>query len=286
VAGAASDLRFDLVVATVDRTDDLDALLGSLDRQTHRAFRLLVVDQNDDDRVTRVLSAHAGLDALRLRSARGLSRARNASLPSLSAELVAFPDDDCRYAPDVLERVAARFAADTRLDGLCGRPLGPDGRSSGRWPSVAQPVTPDNVFHTAISHAIFLRRQVVDRVGAFDERLGLGADTPWGSGEEIDYLVRALRDGARIEYDPSVVIMHPVKRVTGDELVALGRRDGGGVGFVLAARRYPPKAVLRLLLRPLVAAVAFGVLLDTTRARFHLATLGGRLRGLVAGRRR
>ena len=35
-----------------------------------------------------------------------------------------------------------------------------------------------------------------------------------------------------------------------------------------------------------VAGVAFAVLLDTTRARFHLATLGGRLRGLAAGRRR
>src|SRR4029078_6931197 len=44
VAEAASDLRFDLVVATVERTDDLDSLLSSLDAQTHRAFRVVVVD--------------------------------------------------------------------------------------------------------------------------------------------------------------------------------------------------------------------------------------------------
>ena len=286
MAEAASDLRFDLVVATVDRTDDLDALLASLDAQTHRAFRVVVVDQNDDDRVGRALEAHPGLEALRLRSERGLSRARNAALPSLTADLVAFPDDDCLYVPDLLERVAARFGGDPGLDGLCGRPLGPDGRSSGRWPSSAQRIRLDTVFHTAISHTIFLRRQVVDRVGAFDERLGLGAGTPWGSGEEIDYLARALRDGARLEYDPSLVITHPAKQVGGDELVALGRRDAGSLGYVLAANRYPRTTVLRLLLRPLVASVAFAVLLDTTRARFHLATLGGRLRGLAAGRRR
>jgi GT2 family glycosyltransferase len=286
VAEAASDLRFDLVVATVDRTDDLAALLGSLDTQTHRAFRVVVVDQNEDDRIERVLAAHPDLDVLRLRSARGLSRSRNAALGTLTAEVVGFPDDDCLYAPDLLQRVACRFAEDAGLDGLSGRPVAADGRVAGRWPTTRQAITPATVFHTANSHTIFLRRRVVEQVGAFDEALGLGSVTPWSSGEEIDYLVRALRHGGHIEYDPSLVITHPVKPVTPGELIALGRRDGGSIGYVLAANRYPASTVLRLLLRPFVASLAFLVLLDTTRARFHLATLGGRLRGLVAGGRR
>ena len=112
----ARDLRFDLVVATVDRTDDLRALLASLAAQTHDGFRLVVVDQNDDDRVSRLLAEHPGLDALHMRSPRGLSRARNATLPHLTGDLVAFPDDDCLYPPDLLDRVARRFAADPGLD--------------------------------------------------------------------------------------------------------------------------------------------------------------------------
>jgi glycosyltransferase involved in cell wall biosynthesis len=286
VAEAAPDLRFDLVVATVDRTVDLAALLHSLEAQTHRAFRLLVVDQNDDDRVERILEAHPGLDVLRLQSARGLSRARNAALASLTAEVVAFPDDDCRYVPDLLERVAGRFVEDAGLDGLSGKPVAADGKVAGPWPAARLTITTDSVLHTATSHTIFLRRRLVERVGAFDEALGLGAGTPWSSGEEIDYLVRALRSGARLEYDPSLVITHPVKPVTAAELVALGRRDGGSVGYLLAANRYPARTILTLLLRPLVASVAYLALLDTTRARFHFATLGGRLRGLAAGRRR
>ena len=71
-----------------------------------------------------------------------------------------------------------------------------------------------------------------------------------------------------------------------DELVALGRRDGGSLGYVLAANRYPTGTIVRLLVRPLFASIAFAVLLDATRARFQLATFGGRLRGLAAGRRR
>jgi GT2 family glycosyltransferase len=280
----ARDLRFDLVVATVDRSEDLAALLDALAAQTHRLFRVIVVDQNEDDRLAVLLEAQAGLDVLRLRSARGLSRARNVALPHLTADLVAFPDDDCLYPPDLLARVAARFDAEPALGGLSGRPVAADGRSVGRWPTDGALITADTVWHTANSHTIFLRREVVEHVGPFDEALGLGSATPFSSGEEIDYLVRALRLGTRIAYDPSVVITHPVKPVTPEELVALGRRDGGSVGYVLARSCYPASAVARMLVRPAVGAAVSLVLLDRTRARFQAATLAGRLRGLRAGR--
>jgi glycosyltransferase involved in cell wall biosynthesis len=276
----------DLVVATVDRTEPLEALLRTLGEQTHRGFRVVIVDQNDDDRVERLLRRHAGLDALHLRSPRGLSRARNVALSHLEAPIVAFPDDDCLYPRELLERVARRFGSDGTLDGLSGRAAASDGRAVGRWPASAALITPDTVWHTANSHTMFLRREMVERVGAFDEALGLGAGTIWSSGEETDYLVRALRLGARIEYDPTVVITHPVKPVTADELVALGRRDGASVGYILGGNAYPPRTIARMLVRPALGAIISLALLDRTRARFHAATLGGRLRGLRAGRRR
>lgn len=287
-----TDVRFDLIVATVARTEDLEALLGSLAGQTHSDFRVVVVDQNSDDRVERLLALHPGLDALHLRSARGLSRARNRALVALRTELeafradvVGFPDDDCLYAPDLLERVAHRFATDSTLDGLSGRPRAADGRVVGRWPSSRVAVIPENVWRTANSHTIFLRRPLVERVGAFDEALGLGSGTPWSSGEEIDYVVRALGLGARIEYDPTLEIIHPIKPVGPAELVALGARDGGSVGYVLARNDYPGRTVAKMLVRPFGAALISLLALDPVRARFYAATLVGRFRGLAAGRR-
>ena len=276
----------DLVVATVDRTEPLDALLQALGEQTHGDFRVLIVDQNDDDRVENVLSAHRDLEVLHLRSARGLSRARNVGLAHVGAPIVAFPDDDCLYPPDLLERVARRFGADRGLDGLSGRAAAGDGRAVGRWPAQAATITPDTVWHTANSHTMFLRRELVERVGAFDEALGLGAPTPWSSGEETDFLVRALRLGARIEYDPSLVVTHPLKPVSSAGLVALGRRDGASVGYILGRNAYPPRTIGRMLVRPALGALVSLVLLDRTRARFHAATLAGRIHGVRAGRRR
>jgi GT2 family glycosyltransferase len=279
VAKAAHDVRFDLVVATVDRTDDLAALLDDLEAQTHRSFRLVVVDQNADERVERVLEAHPGLDVLRLRSERGLSRARNAALGELTADVVGFPDDDCRYHPGLLERVAARFAEDRALGGVSGRPVAADGRTAGRWPERPDAITRDTVWHTANSHTIFLRRGVVERVGGFDEALGLGSGTPWSSGEEIDYLVRAVRSGARIAYDPAVTVTHPAKTLTDDERRAVAYRDGASVGYILRKNRYPARVVARMLIRPLGGALVSLIRLDWDRALAHLTTLRGRATG-------
>ena len=242
-------MTFDLVVATVGRTSELRRFLESLGAQTHRDFRVLVVDQNDDDR----LAPLADDNVVRLHSAPGLSRARNAALPHLTADVVAFPDDDCVYPPDLLARVAERIR---ELDGIVGR--------EPWWTTDAAVLTRDNLWNRAISFTIFLKREVVERVGTFDESLGL----PASSGEEIDYLIRALDLGARIEYDPSLVVEHP--RKNGD----VAARDGQSVGYHLRKHGYGAGTVARMLVRP-----AGGIVLHPRRAGFHAATLRGRIRG-------
>ena len=95
---------FDLVVATVDRVAELERLLASLDAQTHHGFRVLLVDQNPDDRLAPIVGRPRSFELVRLRSERGLSRARNAALDRIQADLVAFPDDDCSYEPGSARR--------------------------------------------------------------------------------------------------------------------------------------------------------------------------------------
>ncbi len=259
-------MTFDLVVATVDRVDALDRLLASLERQTHRDFRVLLVDQNEDERLAETLAAHDALQIEQLRSGRGLSRARNAALPKLTGDAVVFPDDDCVYEPDLLERVAARLAADPELDGLTGR--------EPSWTTGPAVLTRENLWNRAISFTIFLRRRVVEQVGTFDESLGL----PAASGEEIDYLVRALDSGARIEYDPSLIVEHDQK----PDADAFGAREGKSLGYILRKHHYPKRTVMRLLIRPAGGTFVALAHRDRQQARFQLDTLRGRLRGYLS----
>ena len=243
-------------------------------------MRVLVVDQNDDESASEYLAGRK-LELVRLRSPRGLSRARNVALGLVTADLVAFPDDDCVYPPGVLSRAAERFVADASLAGLTGRSADAIGRSASSWKTDSAVLTDENLWNRAISYTIFLRRAVVERVGTFDEHLGLGSTEPWGSGEEIDYLVRAIRRGARIEYDPSLVVEHEVRA----DDAKTGFRDGASVGYLLRKHAYSTRAVGRMLVRPAGGALVSLARLDGASARYQLATLRGRVTGYVGASR-
>jgi glycosyltransferase involved in cell wall biosynthesis len=270
---------FDLIVATVGRTEELGRFLDSVAAQRCDRVRVIVVDQNEDERIAEIVRGRS-FELVHERSGPGLSRARTAGLVRVEADLVAFPDDDCVYPPGLLERVTERFG-DPGLDGLTGRAEDAEGRSSASWKTDPATLTEDNLWNRAISFTIFLRHDVVQRVGAFDERLGLGSPEPWSSGEEIDYLIRAVRGGARIEYDPSLVVRHSVRA----DDARVGGRDGASVGYLLRKHRYPVPVVARMLARPLGGALVSLLGRDGSRARYHLATFRGRLRGYRGAKR-
>ena len=245
---------FDLVVATVGRTDELARLLDSLEAQGYPRVRVIVVDQNADERLQEVVG-RSNVSVEHVRADAGLSRARNAGLELVDADVVAFPDDDCVYPPGLLSRVGELLAADAGLDGVTGRAEDASGASSDSWNQDAAILTDDNLWNRGISFAIFLRRALVERVGDFDERLGLGSPEPWASGEEIDYLIRAVRAGARIAYDPSLVVRHVVR----EDDARVGARDGASVGYMLRKHDYPARVVARMLVRPLGGALVSAV---------------------------
>ncbi len=249
-------------------------MLDSVAAQDYERLRVIVVDQNEDDRLDAVLDGRE-LEMVHLRSPRGLSRARNVAVERITADVVAFPDDDCVYPPGLLKRVAGRLSADAGLDGVAGRAEDASGGSSASWKRDPAALTDDNLWNRAISYTIFLRRAVVERVGAFDERLGLGSPEPWSSGEEIDYLIRAVRTDARIEYDPSLVVQHDVR--VDDSRIAY--RDGASVGYLLRKHGYSTRTVARMLARPLGGVVVSLARLDRGRAARHAATWRGRVRG-------
>ncbi len=271
---------FDLVVATTGRSDELATFLDSVEAQDFERLRVIVVDQNDDERVESIVRGRR-VDVTHVHSERGLSRARNVGLRLVDADLVAFPDDDCVYPEGLLTRVAGRFHSDRALDGLAGRAADPDGRSSASWRTDPAPLTDDNLWNRANAATIFLRRDLVTMIGDFDERLGLGSGEPWSSGEETDYLIRAVRAGARIEYEPDLVVLHDV--VPDDARV--GYRDGASVGYLLRKHRYPLRVLARMLVRP-AGGIARALLNgDLPRARYYLASVRGRIRGYTGASR-
>lgn len=278
-------MKFSLVLATIGRTDEVGRFLTSLAAQTHRDFELIIVDQNMDQRLDHLLASFADrISLLHLHCAPGLSRARNIGLTHITGDVIAFPDDDCWYPPELLSTVAIWLDAHTDHDGVTGQSRDGTGQASQvPWPAHPTAIDNQNVWRQAISYSIFLRRHVVVTVGDFDESLGVGAGTPWGSGEETDYLLRALATGARLDYEPTLFVFHPQSVVHYDAHAwRRGYNYGAGMGRVLRKHHAPSGFVLHLLLRAIGGAVIGIASLRTGMARFHWNVFKGRLCGWLS----
>jgi glycosyltransferase involved in cell wall biosynthesis len=279
---AVAPLRISLVVATLGRTRELDACLASLATQTHMPLEVIVVDQNADDRLAPVLARHAHtLPLRRLRALPGVSRARNVGLAAASGDVVAFPDDDCTYPPWLLQAVAAELARHPGLGGISICPRNEAGAPFPWFDRRPGPLTRQNVFSRTCMIGLFLRREVLADLEGFDERIGPGAGTPWGASEDIDLPIRALDRGHTIEYRPELSVTHTFDKPPDPRIAAaLGRRYGGGLGFLMRRHGYPPTtAVHRLILRPLGGMAAGLVRGRWAEVRYYAATLRGRIAG-------
>lgn len=272
--------KISLILCTIERTTELERFLQSLVRQSYPNFELIIVDQNKDERLvplTRRFQKHFPI--LHLRSDKGLSRARNVGLKHASGDIIAFPDDDCLYPPNLLERVARWFNEHPEWHGLTGRSVTEEGLpSNGRWDKEPGEVDRYNAWRRGTSFTLFFRREVVARVGPFDEDLGVGAGTPWGSAEEIDYLLRALKAGFRIFYDPNLWVIHPNKEPT----PTTAYRYALGLGRVLRKHGYPFWFVAYYWLRPLGGVLLSLLMGKVDKARYYWAVLGGRLLGWLS----
>jgi GT2 family glycosyltransferase len=277
-----------LVVATLGRYVELRTLFESLAAQRSRDFEVVLVDQNDDEMLSPLVTAYrASFPIVHAACAPGLSRARNAGVAIASGGIIGFPDDDCSYDAATVARAIEFFTVNPQADGLTGRGVQVQGqRPHARFDRAARWVTAGGVWTQGISYTLFVRRALVRRVGAFDEQLGLGSGTAWPAAEEADYLLRALSAGARIWYDPSFTVHHPGSH--GDysaTLIERGRRYGCAMGYVLRKHHRSRFELAYHLLRP-----GTGALLAVSRgrfgeARYHAAVAKGRWQGWRDGRR-
>jgi glycosyltransferase involved in cell wall biosynthesis len=280
----SGDPAFDLVLATIGRTLELRRFLESLRSQTYRRFRLILIDQNDDRRLEPILDEYRDdVPLIRVTSEPGLSRARNVGLRYLEGDVVSFPDDDCWYPPDLLERVAADLGRRSDWAGVTGRTVDEAARSPFvLWQREPGVVTRENVWKTAVAVTIFLRRAVVERVGLFDESLGAGSGTPWGSGEETDYVLRALAAGCTIAYDPALAVFHESPTPALDRAAASkGYVIGMGNSRVLRKHRYPRWFAIYRVLQLVAGSTFFLARGRPALARFDWAMARGRVAGWI-----
>lgn len=277
-----SDVRVALVVPTIGRTTELDELLCSVESQSHPVASVVIADQSNGHDVRGLVARwERRLPVTRVVSCGGASKGRNDGIAALpDYDVIGFPDDDVWYQRDTVERaVGALRRHGGCVSGVLTTTVGTAGRmGTARNP---RPLDKRTLWKWAMEATCFFERGYFTTVGYFDPGLGVGAPTPWQSGEISDLLLRGLRSGFPLWFDPTVRVFDRAEVNSRDTTYRLkARRYARGTGRVLRQHHEQGRYALSLA-GPAVQSVC-GLL----RGRPHTALLKlhvtlGRAEGMV-----
>jgi GT2 family glycosyltransferase len=234
-------MRASIIVCTRNRADSIGEMFDALSKLEPGGAEIVVVDSStgaDRDK-TEKLARQCGAKYVE-EPRRGLSLARNTGLSVATGDIIAFTDDDCIPAQDWLAQKLKVFSnpavwactgrvvqhssagASDLFEEVAGQDLGGEKREFTRqnlqfgigmfFSNLAkifakhmksQAPGPWSIGHGS---SMAFRREVFEKLGKFDERLGGGA--PLRSCDDTEMFYRVLMAGHKIVYEPAAVVRH------------------------------------------------------------------------------
>lgn len=275
-----------LIIATINRKIELDLFLKSLLCQTYKDFEVIIVDQNQNGLIDDVVKKYEKNIKIKHKkiSQKGLSLARNKGIDLAKGDILAFPDDDCWYDQNTLSLVMETFSKYPYLDGLTGR-LVNDKKKPIQKNEIRnkEKITYKNIWGGAISVTIFLKKGLIDKIKYFDENIGAGSPYGFGSGEETDYIYRAITQKANIYHFTHILVYHPDLVTNIDEKsIHKAFLYGKGMGYVMKKNNVSVFEVIYYFLRPCIGMILAAVQGSLLLARFRCATVKGRIVGFFS----
>jgi GT2 family glycosyltransferase len=220
-------MEFSIIIPTVGRCDSLRRLLGSISAHfPHSAIEhevLVVNNAPDADLANRIdeivgefqTDGSGSLRVIRVATP-GKCKAVNVAIKQGGGRILAFFDDDVEVTPGWLNVTAEFFRANS-FDAMQGPILVPVEmqsndefrRAQNRYRTIHFVQYPPNVseIKTLTGANMAIRREVFERVGWFDERLGPGQS---GMSEDVEFARRILASGGKIGYRHDAGVYHEV----------------------------------------------------------------------------
>lgn len=202
----------DVVILALDRAEETEAAIASALAQRGVRHRVIVVDQGSTpDALARLERATAAPNATLIALGRnvGVAAGRNRGAVMGRGRIIVGLDNDAIFAaPDTLAAVVRVLDTDADLAAIGLRILidrtGEDDLLSWGYPRALLPHAAevfDTVTYVGAGHAI--RRAAWETVGGYDEALFFC----W---EELDFCLRAIARGWRVQYRGDIEVRHKV----------------------------------------------------------------------------
>lgn len=274
-----------VIVPTREHPDVLAPCLNALLQQDYPTYEILVVDSGPQtDRTAQTTVRYAaqaeaqGCSLVYVRVGRaGSSLARNVGLATARGDILAFVDDDAVADRHWLAEIAAGFAAVPTAGCVTGNVLPREletqaqawfeeygGFSKGYAVKVFDTgahrprsiLFPFAAGRFGSGNNMAFRRECLERLGGFDETMGVGTLTR--SGEDLSIFYHTIRQGYAITYRPGAIVRHRHRRDYVDLYAQMYAYGLGMSAYILQCLVTDPRAALQLAWKvPAGAVYAF-----------------------------
>lgn len=198
-------MRFSLIIGTLNRHKELDDCVDRLLEQTMKDYEIIIVDQSNDDYSTIKEKKPDKIKYIRI-DQKGLSHARNVAIQMATGDYICLVDDDGLYEPNVLE-VADSLINKFHPTVLGGKMIDPVTGIS-RTDEKEAIIKWSTSFRYHVSPTMIIESDFL-RTHQFDEDFGVGAK--YGSGEETDIVLAALKEKKLVYYSDQYSVKHHVE---------------------------------------------------------------------------
>ncbi len=172
------------IIATYNYGRFLGAAIESVLGQTRLPDEIVVVDDGSTDDTAEIAALYRDKGVRYIRKENGgVSSARNVGIRETTGDFIAFLDSDDRWLPDKIERQARHLRSHPEVGLVTGGEWETDEAGSKVWRMERKPVAsaefyPRILVENSIGSPslVMLRRECLDRVGLFDENVGLAQD--------------------------------------------------------------------------------------------------------------
>lgn len=196
-------VTFSVITPTLNRAEHIARAIESVNQQSVPALEHIIVDGGSTDETHRVLAQFPHLRVVSEQDS-GLYDAINKGIKLARGDILVFLNDDDTLLPDALKVATAALAGEPRAEMFVGQIVleaeGKDDILIGA--TVLQRLNSRALAsNTNLFNARFMRRELLERVGPFDARYRIAADT--------EFLARCDLAGATAAIRP-----RPVYRYT------------------------------------------------------------------------
>jgi glycosyltransferase involved in cell wall biosynthesis len=264
-------------MTTLGRDKEIISFLVSLKKQSYTNFELIIIDQNDDDKVKNIYEQYK--DKIDLRYYRcvkkGLSLGRNIGIGHISGDIIAFPDDDCEYEENTLASAYYFFEKYPNYSFYtCNTKEKFSNNAILKTKNKDCDIGILNFLNVGISITIFARFESISGF-LFDEQLGVGST--FGSGEESDLLLYLIKNKKKGRYNAGQYVYHPEKKETPQRVYSYGL--GFGALFKKAIFTYHFYPMLLIFLYRILRSIIKLCLYPNDKNAY--ASISGRLSGFI-----